>query len=167
MTIETTRMTNLVLDLATILRGQEDPSGLMDEASPLIKELTLSEDLAEFCTDRPSGRTYKDPAAQAVKGFWLYYDPLFSITVVSYPLPMHNRLHDHGSWEITGLLSGEIDYRSCRLKNEGTEEETVENVVERKMQRGNSHSWDPRQRTFTVGMSLRPTPGSLGSMGRA
>jgi predicted metal-dependent enzyme (double-stranded beta helix superfamily) len=105
----------------------ESHSGDMAEARseviPLLEELAQRPDLLEIGLPRESNH--------GTGGSWLYWDGEIGLFTAYFPAGQRIPVHDHGTWEIVGTYTGELDYQAYRRVDDGSVEGYAElEVVE-------------------------------------
>jgi predicted metal-dependent enzyme (double-stranded beta helix superfamily) len=84
------------------------------EIVPLLQRLAREKDLLDIGLPRDSNH--------AVDGSWLYWDGEIGIFTAKFPHGVVVPVHNHGTWEIVGVYSGELDYRAYSRLDDGSRE---------------------------------------------
>lgn len=91
-----------------------DMPAAQHEVIPLLRRLGQEDDLLEIGLPRESNH--------GAAGSWLYWDGEIGIFTAQFQDGVAVPVHDHGTWEIVGVYTGELDYRAYRRVDDGSVE---------------------------------------------
>jgi len=100
-------------DLYAAIEAHEDEvaAARKDLIGPLAR-LAQEGDLLEIGLPRESNH--------GIAGSWLYWDGEIGIFTAGFPAGARIPVHDHGTWEIVGTYTGELDYQAYRRVDDGS-----------------------------------------------
>lgn len=100
--VEPYRLYRFLTDLEDILAAESDDGKRVQQIAPLVRSLLISSDWLQM--------EYREPHPEKGWGVkFLYREPKFPITVqmVSWAPHQHSTIHNHATWGIVALISGE------------------------------------------------------------
>ncbi len=97
---------------AAIEAHEDDVAAAGDELIALLARLSQEGDLLEIGLPRESNH--------GNAGSWLYWDGEIGIFTAGFPAGVRVPVHDHGTWEIVGTYTGELDYQAYRRVDDGS-----------------------------------------------
>jgi predicted metal-dependent enzyme (double-stranded beta helix superfamily) len=97
---------------AAIEAHEDDIAAARDELIGPLARLAQEEDLLEVGLPRESNH--------GNAGSWLYWDGEIGIFTAGFPAGVRIPVHDHGTWEIVGTYTGELDYQAYRRVDDGS-----------------------------------------------
>ena len=100
-------------DLYAVLETHSgDMAAARTEVIPLLAGLARRPDLLEIGLPRESNH--------GSGGSWLYWDGEIGLFTAHFPDGITVPVHDHGTWEIVGTYTGELDYQAYRRVDDGS-----------------------------------------------
>lgn len=97
---------------AAIEAHGDDVAAARDDLIGLLARLAQADDLLEIGLPRESNH--------GVAGSWLYWDGEIGLFTAHFPAGERIPVHDHGTWEIVGTYTGELDYQAYRRVDDGS-----------------------------------------------
>ena len=97
---------------AAIEAYQDDVAAARGDLMSLLARLAQEDDLLEIGLPRESNH--------GNAGSWLYWDGEIGIFTAGFPAGVRIPVHDHGTWEIVGTYTGELDYQAYRRVDDGS-----------------------------------------------
>lgn len=102
-------------DIYSVLEAhQGDVSAAQRELVPVLQRLALEESLLDIGLARESNH--------GADGSWLYWDTEIGIFTAKFEHGVVVPVHNHGTWEIVGVYTGELDYRAYRRVDDQSRE---------------------------------------------
>jgi predicted metal-dependent enzyme (double-stranded beta helix superfamily) len=144
-------------DLYAVLETHSgDMAAARTEVIPLLAGLARRPDLLEIGLPRESNH--------GSGGSWLYWDGEIGLFTAHFPDGITVPVHDHGTWEIVGTYTGELDYQAYRRVDDGSVDGHAElEVVEDRVLRPGDFSVVPPPPDDIHG--FRPRGGDMWMMG--
>ena len=97
---------------AAIEAHGDDVAAAKQDLIGQLARLAQEDDLLEIGLPRESNH--------GIAGSWLYWDGEIGIFTAGFPAGVRIPVHDHGTWEIVGTYSGELDYQAYRRVDDGS-----------------------------------------------
>jgi predicted metal-dependent enzyme (double-stranded beta helix superfamily) len=123
-------------DIYAAVEARGDLPAAEEEAKAALQRLAQEDGLLEIGLPRESNH--------GVGGSWLYWDGEIGILTAEFDDGVAVPVHDHGTWEIVGVYTGQLDYQAYKRVDDGSREGYAElEVVEDKILRPGDFSVVP------------------------